>query len=57
MFVMNKKTGMVQECHNSDAIKSCIKDTEHYVVAERREDLEKESEKKAAKKPEGAQKR
>lgn len=51
MFVMNKKTGMVQECHNNDAIKACMKDTEHYAVAERREDMEKESGERAAEKP------
>lgn len=39
MYVLNKKTGNVQECHNMDAIKSCRKDTETYSVAERPEDL------------------
>lgn len=39
MFVLNKKTGNVQECHNNDAIKACRKDTETYAVAERKEDL------------------
>lgn len=39
MFVLNKKTGIVQECHNNDAIKACRKDTETYAVAERKENL------------------
>lgn len=39
MFVLNKKTGNVQECHNNDAIKACMKDTETYAVAEQQEDL------------------
>lgn len=42
MFIMNKKTGTVQECHNKDAIKVCKKDTDNYAVAEKREDLVKE---------------
>lgn len=47
MFILNKKTGNVQECHNNDAIKACRKDADNYAVSERREDLEK----KAAEKP------
>lgn len=39
MFILNKKTGTVQECHNNDAIKVCKKDTENYAVSEKREDL------------------
>lgn len=39
MFILNKKTGIVQECHNNDAIKACRKDTECYAVSEKREDL------------------
>lgn len=39
MFILNKKTGTVQECHNNDAIKACKKDTDNYAVSERREDL------------------
>ncbi len=39
MFVLNKKTKNVQECHNMDAIKACMKDAETYAVAEKREDL------------------
>lgn len=34
MFILNKETGMIQECRNKDAINSCQKDTEHFVVAE-----------------------
>jgi len=41
MFILNKKTGTVQECHNNDAIKACRKDADNYAVAERREDLVK----------------
>ena len=41
MFILNKKTGTVQECHNNDAIKACKKDTDNYAVSERREDLPK----------------
>lgn len=39
MFILNKKTGTVQECHNNDAIKACKKDTDNYTVSEKREDL------------------
>lgn len=39
MFILNKKTGTVQECHNNDAIKTCRKDMDNYVVAETREKL------------------
>lgn len=39
MFILNKKTGTVQECHNNDAIKACRKDAENYAVSERCEDL------------------
>lgn len=39
MFILNKKTGTVQECHNNDAIKACKKDADNYAVSERREDL------------------
>lgn len=39
MFILNKKTGTVQECHNNDAIKACRKDADNYAVSERREDL------------------
>lgn len=45
MFILNKKTGNVQECHNKDAIKACRKDADNYAVAEKREDLEKATEK------------
>lgn len=49
MFVLNKKTGNVQECHNMDAIKSCRKDTETYSVAERQEELVAEGGQKSKK--------
>lgn len=47
MFILNKKNGNIQECHNADAIKVCRKDTDHYLVAATREELEG----KAANKP------
>ena len=47
MFILNKKNGNIQECHNADAIKVCRKDTEHYSVAATVEELEG----KAANKP------
>ena len=34
MFILNKSTGVVQECHNDDVIRVCRKDAEHYTVAE-----------------------
>lgn len=47
MFILNKKTGNIQECHNADAIKACQKDSDRYLVAATREALEG----KAANKP------
>ena len=47
MFIYNKKNGSIHECHNADAIKVCRKDTDHYLVAATREELEG----KAANKP------
>ncbi len=47
MFILNKKTGMIQQCHNNDAIKSCRKDPETYAVAERAEDLLDENARRA----------
>lgn len=47
MFIYNKKNGNIQECHNADAIKVCRKDTDRYLVAATREELEG----KAANKP------
>lgn len=52
MFILNKKTGTVQECHNNDAIKACRKDADNYAVSERREDLEKKPAEKPQKAPE-----
>lgn len=52
MFILNKKTGTVQECHNNDAIKVCRKDTDNYSVAEKREDLLKEHAEEPKKEPE-----
>ena len=40
MFIYNKKNGHIQECNNADAIKVCRKDTDHYLVAATREELE-----------------
>ena len=53
MFILNKKTGTVQECHNKDAIKVCKKDEDNYAVAERREDLVQEPDKEPKKEEEG----
>ena len=47
MFILNKKTGNFQECHNADAVKACRKDADRYLVAATREELEG----KAANKP------
>ena len=52
MFILNKKTGTLQECHNNDAIKACRKDADNYAVSERREDLEKKPAEKPQKGPE-----
>lgn len=49
MFVLNKKTKNVQECHNMDAIKACMKDAETYAVAEKLEDLVEGSDPKVKK--------
>lgn len=38
MYIRNK-SGLIQECHNEDVIRSCRKDTDHFTVAERLEDL------------------
>lgn len=55
MFILNKKTGNVQECHNNDAIKACKKDTDNYAVSERREDLVKKAAEEPKKEPEKAE--
>lgn len=34
MFIKNKKTGLVQECHNKDVIRVCQKDAEHFEVTD-----------------------
>lgn len=34
MFIKNKKTGLIQECHNEDVIRICKKDSEYYEVTE-----------------------
>lgn len=65
MFILNKSTGIIQECTNADAIKSCRKDPDHYAVAGTKEELsgkkaeepQKEPEKVTPEgKPEGEQK-
>ena len=53
MFILNKKNGNIQECHNADAIKVCRKDTDHYAVAATKEELEG----KAANKPQNGPER
>ncbi len=52
MFILNKKNGIVQECHNNDAIKACKKDSDNYAVSERREDLEQQCAEDPKKEPE-----
>ena len=53
MFILNKKTGNIQECHNADAVKACRKDADRYLVAATREELEG----KAANKPQEGHKK
>ena len=38
MYIRNK-SGLIQECHNEDVIKTCRKDTGHFMVAEDLESL------------------
>lgn len=38
MYIRNK-SGLIQECHNEDVIRSCQKDTDHFTVAENLESL------------------
>lgn len=52
MFILNKKNKVIQECINADAIKSCKKDSEHYAVAETREELAKMTATEPKKQPE-----
>lgn len=40
MFILNKKSKVIQECHNKDVIKVCMKDTNNYAVASTRAELE-----------------
>lgn len=40
MFILNKKTKVIQECRNADVIKICKKDVDTYQVAEKLEALE-----------------
>lgn len=39
MFILNKNSKQIQECHNSDAIKACAKDAKNYAVADTKEKL------------------
>lgn len=39
MFILNKNNQQIQECHNSDVIKVCTKDTKNYAVAAKKEEL------------------
>lgn len=39
MFILNKNTGVTQECVNDDVIKICKKDMENYAVADTIEEL------------------
>ena len=40
MFILNKASGVVNECHNADVIKVCKKDEKHYAVAATIEELQ-----------------
>lgn len=40
MFILNRNNMQIQECHNSDVIKVCTKDTKNYAVAATKEELE-----------------
>lgn len=46
MYIKNKKSGLVQECHNKDVIRVCKKDTEHFEVIEGKQAAQTESEPK-----------
>ena len=52
MFILNKKNGIVQECHNNDAIKACKKESDNYAVSESREDLVQQCAEDPKKEPE-----
>lgn len=52
MYIRNK-SGLIQECHNDDVIRSCRKDTDHFTVAENLESfIVKEAVNKPEEKPE-----
>lgn len=52
MYIRNR-SGLIQECHNEDVIRSCRKDTDHFTVAENLESLTvKEEVKPPEEKPE-----
>lgn len=52
MYIKNR-SGLIQECHNEDVIRACIKDVEHFKVAETKEALtEAESKAVPVEKPE-----
>lgn len=40
MFILNKNTNIIQECHNKDVIKVCRKDAKNFAVAATRAELE-----------------
>lgn len=39
MYILNLKSGVVQECSNQDIIKTCKKNPAEYKVSEKKEDL------------------
>ena len=47
MFILNKRTNVIQECRNKDVIKICKNDATHYQVAERKEDLQQQEKEKS----------
>lgn len=52
MFILNKNTKIIQECHNKDVIKVCSKDAKNYAVAATRAELEGKASQEAQKQPE-----
>lgn len=52
MFILNKKTKVIQECRNQDVIKMCKRDTKNYAVANTRAELETMSSQEPQKQPE-----
>ena len=54
MFILNKKTKVIQECHNADVIKVCRKDANNYTVAATRAELEGKGSQEPQEQPENS---